>query len=163
MNLDKVTVVMSPDDLPDDIDTLDDGVYITSAVFAHLMNDDKVVKPDSFQSMKSRAWKRHNTPAQRPGDIPYTDTRLGRSPVWSMGVFREWKTHRPGQGTGGGRRKGFRPPPTRVRLPHDCPHCGHGITGKDVQAQEGAKTAPETPAVPKAAGARKGRRTRAVE
>ena len=41
-----------------------------------------------------------------------------------------------GGGQGRRPRGGFRPPPVKIKLPHDCPHCGSEITGKDVQAYE---------------------------
>lgn len=49
------------------------------------------------------AERRRREGTSRPGDFPPPDQRFGRTPVWKASTIRQWKTHRPGQGVGGGR------------------------------------------------------------
>ncbi|MEV5710143.1 hypothetical protein [Actinoallomurus sp. NPDC052274] len=142
MNLDALKLINTPDDLPANLDEVPDDAYITTTVFAHLAE----IKPESFRSMKVRSDKNHREGTSRPGDIPFTDEKIGNSPVWPMGVYRTWMKNRPGKGVGGGRPVGTKvakkpQPPKRLELPAKCPHCDHEITGEDVLRQKQAAEA----------------------
>lgn len=50
------------------------------------------------------AARRRRANQVRPGDFPPPDDHFGRSPVWKASTIRHWRSNRPGQGAGGGRR-----------------------------------------------------------
>lgn len=139
MNLDGVTYYDKVEDLPEDPATLADDAYISGRVFAHL-NDGMSV--DSFRQMRARQAKAHRAgEARRPGDIPEPDEKIANFFVWKVSTFRTWYANKPGKGAGGGRRKGHKYAPAKLKpsstlkLPHPCPHCSQRITPEDVQAQ----------------------------
>ncbi|GAA4626953.1 hypothetical protein GCM10023196_037270 [Actinoallomurus vinaceus] len=40
--------------------------------------------------------------ARKPGDIPWPDEMIGRSPAWRESTWDKWLPTRPGPGAGGG-------------------------------------------------------------
>lgn len=128
------TLLTDPADMPRDPVEIGDDTLISVQVWARLQG----VKPGTVFRNKTKSDQRRGTPDARPGDMPAAEQRVGQSPLWRMGTYREWVRTRPGRGHGDGRSRTKQPKtPKTARLPIGCPNCGHEITGEEVaQRQE---------------------------
>jgi hypothetical protein len=145
-------ILTDPAKIPADRSKIPDDDLIGTEVWAALQG----VTMNTFygQLSRSRAHRKHDAghpdeeSAVRPGDMPESDERAGNAPLWYMRTYRAWEKQRPGQAsslgkTGRGSRGG-RGADKVVRLPIECPHCHHEITGADLDAaaeQEAGKRA----------------------
>jgi hypothetical protein len=130
-----VSVWTDPAKLPADRSAIPDTDEITLDVWAVLQGVTKV----TAESNLSKSGKRRAAGDARPGDMPEPGKRAGQTPLFTMGVYREWAAQRPGKGSslgkaGGPGSRGGRGAGKLVRLPVQCPHCHHEITAEQLDA-----------------------------
>jgi len=154
---DGMDILTDPKTLPRSakgLTALPDDTLIGVSVWAALQKVDRA----TVLRNRVRAAEHRTAGKPRPGDMPDETTKVGQSPVWTLGQYRAWEKSRPGAGVGGGRPKGSgrgRAPRT-ARLPLTCPHCGHKVTAADLA---NADTVADALALAeKAVGLRPGRR-----
>jgi len=130
---DGMDILTDPKTLPRSakgLTALPDDTLIGVSVWAALQKVDRA----TVLRNRVRAAEHRTAGKPRPGDMPDETTKVGQSPVWTLGQYRAWEKSRPGAGVGGGRPKGSgrgRAPRT-ARLPLTCPHCGHKVTAADL-------------------------------
>jgi hypothetical protein len=146
-------ILTDPAKIPADPAQIPGDCLIGTEVWAALQG----VEMSTFYSQRTRstAHRRHDAqqpqePSQvRPGDMPEADEKSGNAPLWRMRTYRAWEEQRPGKASslgkaGGPGSRGGQGAGKVVRLPVQCPHCHHEITGAQLAAaaeQEAGKRA----------------------
>lgn len=120
--------------IPADRASIPDDDLIGTEVWAALQG----VTMKTFYGQRSRSQRNLRNDAARPGDMPDADEHAGNAPLWRMETYRAWEERRPGKASSLGKAgrgvRGGKGSDKVVRLPVECPHCHHEITGADLEA-----------------------------